>query len=168
MTVFPLTHEGRLEDFPRFREELERMWKLPCVQEALKESASIVDYSIRFFMGQLDRVCAPNYVPSAEDILNVKTKTLGIIETEFVYESMRIKLVDVGGQKNERRKWIHAFQDVTAVVFIVALTDFDQLLEEDGKVRFVGPFLCCACSYSSVADESDAGQPAAVQPGDQQ
>ncbi len=44
-------------------------------------------------------------------------------------------MVDVGGQKNERRKWIHAFQDVAAVVFVVALTDFSEVLEEDGTTN---------------------------------
>jgi hypothetical protein len=135
MAMFPLTHEGRVDDFPRFREELAKLWSSGVLQEALRDCSSVVDYSIRFFMSQLDRVCAPDYVPTAEDILNVKTKTVGIIETDFVFKTMRIRMVDVGGQKNERRKWIHAFQEVTAVVFIVALTDFDQLLEEDGKVR---------------------------------
>lgn len=39
----------------------------------------------------------------------------------------------MGGQRNERRKWIHCFQDVTAIIFVTAISEFDQLLFEDEK-----------------------------------
>ena len=40
-------------------------------------------------------------------------------------------LYDVGGQRNERRKWIHAFDNVTAVIFVAALSEYDQVCYED-------------------------------------
>ena len=40
-------------------------------------------------------------------------------------------MVDVGGQKSERRKWIHCFQDVTSILFLVSLSGYDQCLVED-------------------------------------
>lgn len=40
-------------------------------------------------------------------------------------------MVDVGGQRNERKKWIHCFQDVTAIIFVVAISEYDLKLEED-------------------------------------
>jgi hypothetical protein len=40
-------------------------------------------------------------------------------------------LFDVGGQRNERRKWIHLFDGVTAVIFCAALSEYDQTLFED-------------------------------------
>jgi len=42
---------------------------------------------------------------------------------------------DVGGQRNERRKWIHCFEGVHAVIFIVALSEFDMSLWEDGTAN---------------------------------
>lgn len=40
-------------------------------------------------------------------------------------------MVDVGGQRNERKKWIHCFQDVTAIIYVVAISEYDLKLEED-------------------------------------
>jgi hypothetical protein len=38
-----------------------------------------------------------------------------------------------GVQRNERRKWIHCFEDVTCVMFVAAISEFDQSLYEDEK-----------------------------------
>ena len=43
-------------------------------------------------------------------------------------------MVDVGGQRSERKKWIHCFEGVTAILFCVALSAYDLTLEEDGKI----------------------------------
>uniref|UniRef100_A0A914LY92 Uncharacterized protein n=1 Tax=Meloidogyne incognita TaxID=6306 RepID=A0A914LY92_MELIC len=51
-----------------------------------------------------------------------------IIETIF----------DVGGQRSERRKWIHIFDDVNAIIFVVAISEYDQKIREDNAT--VGRF----------------------------
>ena len=46
------------------------------------------------------------------------------------------RMVDVGGQRSERRKWIHCFENVTSIIFLVALSEYDQILfESDNEVR---------------------------------
>lgn len=42
-------------------------------------------------------------------------------------------MVDVGGQKSERRKWIHCFENVTSIIYLVALSEYDQVLYECAK-----------------------------------
>jgi hypothetical protein len=45
------------------------------------------------------------------------------------------RMVDVGGQRSERRKWIHCFENVTSIMFLVALSEYDQVLvESDNEV----------------------------------
>jgi len=44
-------------------------------------------------------------------------------------------MFDVGGQRSERKKWIHCFENVTSIIFCVALSEYDQvLLEENSQV----------------------------------
>ena len=44
-------------------------------------------------------------------------------------------MVDVGGQRSERRKWIHCFENVASIMFLVALSEYDQVLvESDNEV----------------------------------
>jgi len=51
-------------------------------------------------------------------------------------------MVDVGGQRSERRKWIHCFENVTSIMFLVALSEFDQLLfESENEVSIIGEVL---------------------------
>lgn len=43
----------------------------------------------------------------------------------------RIHMFDVGGQRSERKKWIHCFESVTSIIFCTALSEYDQVLLED-------------------------------------
>lgn len=77
-----------------------------------------------------------NYLPTDQDILRSRVVTTGITEVSFPVESLTYKVFDVGGQRSERRKWIHCFENLTAVIFMVALSEYDQVLREDeGVVR---------------------------------
>ena len=67
-------------------------------------------------------------------------------------------MFDVGGQRSERKKWIHCFENLTAVIFLVALSEYDQVLREDEGV--VRAFFCILRAYLSLTRfhaESDAG-----------
>ncbi|KAF1626419.1 Guanine nucleotide-binding protein G(i) subunit alpha-1, partial [Eudyptes filholi] len=44
------------------------------------------------------------------------------------------RMFDVGGQRSERKKWIHCFEGVTAIIFCVALSDYDLVLAEDEEM----------------------------------
>lgn len=44
-------------------------------------------------------------------------------------------VIDVGGQRSERRKWIHQFENVNAIIFFAALDEYDMRLEEDSRTN---------------------------------
>lgn len=48
---------------------------------------------------------------------------------------LKFKLFDVGGQRSERRKWINCFENVTALLFLVAISEYDQSLYEDESIN---------------------------------
>jgi guanine nucleotide-binding protein G(o) subunit alpha len=79
----------------------------------------------------LDRLGAKDYQPTEQDILRTRVKTTGIVEVHFSFKNLNFKLFDVGGQRSERKKWIHCFEDVTAIIFCVAMSEYDQVLHED-------------------------------------
>ena len=72
-------------------------------------------------------------MPTTQDILRCRIKTLGIHEIEFQCSGMDFQLVDVGGQRTERRKWIHCFDNVTILLYVAALSEYDLFCEEDEK-----------------------------------
>lgn len=53
---------------------------------------------------------------------------------EFVLSPPLLRMFDVGGQRSERKKWIHCFEGVTAIIFCVALSDYDLVLAEDEEM----------------------------------
>ncbi|KAI9601094.1 hypothetical protein KEM48_001673 [Puccinia striiformis f. sp. tritici PST-130] len=87
------------------------------------------------FFPELDRLFHPSYVPSDLDILHCRGKTTGITETVFNVSELTYRMFDVGGQRSERKKWIHCFEGVTAVLFLVAISGYDARLLEDGDAN---------------------------------
>ena len=91
--------------------------------------------SAAYYLNQLDRIASPHYVPSQQDVLRTRVKTTGIIETQFNFKGLHFKMFDVGGQRSERKKWIHCFEGVTAIIFCVALSGYDLVLAEDEEMN---------------------------------
>ncbi|KAG2184387.1 hypothetical protein INT43_000296 [Umbelopsis isabellina] len=101
----------------------------PGVQKAFSQGNSFaLDDNANF---QLDRLFTPGYIPTDDDIIRTRVKTTGIAETVFKDGSLTYRMVDVGGQRSERKKWIHCFEGVTAIMFVVAISGYDACLVED-------------------------------------
>jgi hypothetical protein len=89
---------------------------------------------VPFFLNELTQYPAwggPKWIPSVEDCVRSRTRTSGIVELEFTLEGQKYRVLDAGGQRAERRKWIHAFEGVTALIFVASLTEYDETLFED-------------------------------------
>jgi guanine nucleotide-binding protein subunit alpha len=70
-------------------------------------------------------------MPNDQDMLRSRLRTTGITETVFELGELTYHMFDVGGQRSERKKWIHCFEGVQCLMFLVALSGYDQCLVED-------------------------------------
>jgi len=120
--AFPMNYYGPLS----------RLWSEEVVRTAWHRGNEVaVAENLTYFFSDLDRLFDPAYLPTEQDIVRARARTIGITETTFKRGDREMLMVDVGGQKSERRKWIHCFQDVTSILFLVSLSGYDQCLVED-------------------------------------
>merc|ERR1711915_454737 len=123
---------------PELAKHIALLWNNPTTQECVKRKNEFqfLD-SAPYFLKQAEKFSSPDYLPSDEDVLRARSITTGIVTDPFEVKAkgssspFKFELVDVGGQRTERRKWIHCFQEVTAVMFIISLSDYNQTLYED-------------------------------------
>ncbi|XP_029013429.1 guanine nucleotide-binding protein G(i) subunit alpha isoform X2 [Betta splendens] len=115
---------------------IRRLWRDSGVQACFERSREYqLNDSAAYYLNDLDRICQQNYVPTQQDVLRTRVKTTGIVETHFTFKELYFKMFDVGGQRSERKKWIHCFEGVTAIIFCVALSDYDLVLAEDEEMN---------------------------------
>ncbi|XP_062333458.1 guanine nucleotide-binding protein subunit alpha-14-like isoform X1 [Osmerus eperlanus] len=124
----------RLE--PWHVDSIKRVWSDHGTQRCYERRREFqLSDSAKYYMSDLDRIAAPTYIPTQQDILRVRVPTTGIIEYLFDLKTVFFRMVDVGGQRSERRKWIHCFENVTSIIFLVALSEYDQVLYEETNVN---------------------------------
>ncbi|KAI0470169.1 G protein alpha subunit [Xylaria cf. heliscus] len=142
-------HSYTVESGPTARIEakvgiaVQALWTDPCIEQLMHHSTEfyLMD-SAEYFFDEVQRICAPEYLPNEMDVLRARTKTTGIYETRFQMGALSIHMFDVGGQRSERKKWIHCFENVTSIIFCVALSEYDQvLLEESSQNRMMESLL---------------------------
>jgi GTPase SAR1 family protein len=127
--------------------ELSKLWQSKEIQQVYshKDKFWILD-SAEYFMENIGRFANPSFEPTEEDVIMSRIKTTGIVTTEFDQrnpdgkeewsKNIHYKVIDVGGQRSERKKWMNCFDDVKAIVFVVNLAGYNMVLyEEESKNR---------------------------------
>ncbi|KTG02196.1 hypothetical protein cypCar_00013315 [Cyprinus carpio] len=115
---------------------IKRLWKDQGVHVCFSRSREYqLNDSAAYYLNDLDRISQATYIPTQQDVLRTRVKTTGIVETHFTFKDLHFKMFDVGGQRSERKKWIHCFEGVTAIIFCVALSDYDLVLAEDEEMN---------------------------------
>ena len=120
-------------DYPaEFYEHTEVLWKDKGVQQTFDRSNEyqLIDCA-KYFLDRVHIIKRKDYSPSEQDILRCRVLTSGIFETKFQVEKVNFHMFDVGGQRDERRKWIQCFNDVTAIIFVTACSSYNMVLRED-------------------------------------
>jgi len=113
-------------------EVIKKAWTDPGLQMTWERRSQLqLQESLAYFVQNIGRISKPNYIPSKDDVLNVRARTTGIVEEDMTIENRLFHIVDVGGQRSERRKWIKCFDEVTGLIFVVSLIAYNQTLYED-------------------------------------
>ena len=112
---------------------IKKLWNDKGIQGTYERRAELtINDSTKYYFDAIDRVSLDTYIPTEQDVLKARVRTTGIIQSEFDIDEMHFRIFDVGGQRNERKKWIHCFEGVTAIIFCAAMSEYDQHLVEDG------------------------------------
>lgn len=111
-----------------------------CDEPVIKEIYDLrhitkIETSSAHFWDKLDAIYDSNYLPSNDDIMLCRIITTSLHEQQFEMKGDIIHLIDVGGQRSQRRKWMHCFEYVVAVIFIASLSCYDEILDEEKCVN---------------------------------
>lgn len=121
------------------RFDLMQLWSSMRVREILALRRIRPEEESGFFLNDLDRVTGYNYVPTDDDVLRARLKTIGVSEYKFEMEAgdqgTQWRIVDVGGSRFQRPTWVPFFDSVEAIIFLAPISAFDQVLSEDPKVN---------------------------------
>jgi len=113
---------------PDLAVQIYEWWHSPNIKQLCEVETSTICSA--YLLDSIKRIAHGDYVPTEQDALYARFTTTGISELKFQYNERNITVTDVGGQRSERRKWIHLFSDVNTIIYCVALPEFDLQLDE--------------------------------------
>ncbi|KAG1731603.1 guanine nucleotide binding protein, alpha subunit [Suillus paluster] len=131
-------------------DDMKRLWADPIVKKLMEVEKMRPEEMAGFFLDALDRVTSPRYIPTDDDVLRARLKTLGVSEHRFTMKTGPLgspmshdwRVFDVGGQRSLRAAWVPYFDDMNAIIFLAPISCFDQVLQEDPSVnRLADSFL---------------------------
>ncbi|XP_059414386.1 guanine nucleotide-binding protein subunit alpha-13-like [Carassius carassius] len=133
-----MVSQGMMETkvFLQYLPSIRALWADTGIQNAYDRRREFqLGESVKYFLDNLDKLGAPDYLPTQQDILLARKPTKGIHEYDFEIKNVPFKMVDVGGQRSERRRWFECFDSVTSILFLVSSSEFDQVLMEDRQTN---------------------------------
>ncbi|KAH9255567.1 hypothetical protein BASA81_006397 [Batrachochytrium salamandrivorans] len=115
---------------------LKQVWLDPGAQATWKRRSEFqIQEALEWYMADIDRISAIDYVPTVDDIFRARVRTSGIVEETFHIDQVEFLMYDVGGQRNERKKWSHLLSQSAALLYVVAINEYDQYLYEDENMH---------------------------------
>jgi len=109
------------------------LWGLKALKATFEHRQSRFSFpdNMDYYFDKANEIMKPDYMPNDEDILKARIRTTGLFEMMYERDDNVFKICDVGGQRSERKKWIHSFEHVAAVIFVGALNHYACVLFED-------------------------------------
>ncbi|XP_040919512.1 guanine nucleotide-binding protein subunit alpha-13b [Toxotes jaculatrix] len=122
--------------FQHYLPSIRALWADQGIQNAYDRRREFqLGESVKYFLDNLEKLGQSDYLPSQQDILLARKPTKGIHEYDFEIKNVPFKMVDVGGQRSERRRWFECFDSVTSILFLVSSSEYDQVLMEDRQTN---------------------------------
>ncbi|XP_041857375.1 guanine nucleotide-binding protein subunit alpha-13 isoform X1 [Melanotaenia boesemani] len=133
--------------FQHYLPSIRALWADQGIQNAYDRRREFqLGESVKYFLENLEKLgqssCVLNpiislqdYLPTQQDILLARKPTKGIHEYNFEIKNVPFIMVDVGGQRSERRRWFECFDSVTSILFLVSSSEYDQVLMEDRQTN---------------------------------
>ena len=117
-------------------QKLLTLWEDPEIQDAFahKDEIPIPDH-IDYFFSKLDDLASSTYIVTSDDILRARIRTTGIDSFSFSVDGALSTIYDVGGQRNERSKWVNVENFASGIMFCFALSDFNKPMFESSENR---------------------------------
>ena len=125
----------------RLANDIAVIWDMNIVQNTFYDRGCLegenffVDSNLDYFLDRVKEIFTKEYVISKQDIFRMRVRTHGIIEQKIVDKGLTFNSFDVGGTRHERRKWIHLFDSVDKILFVVSLSSIYEVLNEDETVN---------------------------------
>lgn len=119
------------KQFLAHHESIRILWQSNTMKQvwAKRSAVNIID-SHKDYLNDIPRIASPDYRPTTQDVLIARVRTTQVVMEKYKIDNIDFEMYDVGGQRSERRKWIDCFDQVTAVIFVAALSEYDQTLAE--------------------------------------
>lgn len=119
-----------------FFDHVKKLWDDEGVKACFERSNEyqLIDCA-QYFLERIDSVSLVDYTPTDQDLLRCRVLTSGIFETRFQVDKVNFHMFDVGGQRDERRKWIQCFNDVTAIIYVAACSSYNMVIREDNNTN---------------------------------
>ncbi|KAF9064323.1 G-protein alpha subunit [Rhodocollybia butyracea] len=126
------------------KDDMKSLWVNEKFRGVLVKRNIEMENNAGFFLDDIERIASVSYIPSDDDVVRSRLRTLGVQEYRIFIESTNALnlnarprrewvIYDVGGSRTMRRAWIPFFEGVNAIIFPVSC--FNEVLLEDSTVN---------------------------------
>ena len=135
---------ARMSDKQKFTEEhyndFVKLWSDPHIRKTLEyqNQLYLID-SVEYLFENMHKYHQDEYIPTFTDLIHSYQRTVGVNKIKFVLNDRRddveeiYEIFDLGGDKHNRRRWMHCMDNTAAVIFVVALSGYNELLWNDSR-----------------------------------